>query len=275
MTSPKPPLVSVAAVGEKRTKRYAVHVRRTPTDTTTFCGRNVAEYSMVADDVESAGVNICSSCKTRGTATAARGVVVEPGKRFGSLVVVRFDGGSGGTSRRRTWLCRCDCGVERLVLQGSLIRPGNTQQCRCWRKSNHGLCGRKKQHPLHQTWRGMVARCHNPRSREYRDYGGRGIVVCAEWRSDFRQFIADMGPRPSSKHSIDRINVNGNYEPSNCRWATLKEQMRNTRVNRRLLVNGKRMVLSEAAEVLRVPRWTIEKWLKTGEAGNRGIEEVA
>ena len=84
-------------------------------------------------------------------------------------------------------------------------------------------------HPLYKTWEGMKNRCLNPNYPEFHYYGGRGITVCPEWRSSFWQFVADMGPKPSSKHSIDRVNPNGDYEPNNCRWATSIEQANNKR----------------------------------------------
>lgn len=79
----------------------------------------------------------------------------------------------------------------------------------------------------------MISRCYNPKSSDFQNYGGRGIEVCKRWRLSFEDFIADMGPRPSPDHSIDRINPDGNYQPSNCRWATAKEQMNNRRISKR------------------------------------------
>ena len=95
----------------------------------------------------------------------------------------------------------------------------------------------------------MKSRCDNPKNRKYRDYGARGIRVCARWLTSFDRFFADMGPKPSSKHSIDRINNEGNYEPGNCRWATPKEQSRNKRHHRTVQYNGQQMPLSMACEL--------------------------
>ena len=95
--------------------------------------------------------------------------------------------------------------------------------CRWWRSKT----------PLYETWVQMKYRCHNKNHPAYSCYGGRGITVCDHWRDSFKAFLADMGPKPSNKHSLDRINNDGNYEPSNCRWATRCQQQRNTRMNRR------------------------------------------
>ena len=103
--------------------------------------------------------------------------------------------------------------------------------------------------PAYECWRNMRRRCDNPNRPDYKHYGGRGIQVCPEW-SSFHQFLADMGPRPSSDHSIERNDTNGNYEPSNCRWATSAEQKRNTRASAWVVVNGKKVCLTEAAELL-------------------------
>jgi hypothetical protein len=93
----------------------------------------------------------------------------------------------------------------------------------------------------------MIQRCHSPNCRGFKHYGGRGITVCERWRKSLKAFLADMGPRPSTKHSLDRINNDGNYEPGNCRWATQREQMANTRVTRLLNHNGETLCVKEWA----------------------------
>jgi len=151
------------------------------------------------------------------------------GQRFDRLTVVCRDGLDRGG--HYTWICRCDCGVELSVSSNSL-RMGHTKSCGCYGaearlKSNtrHGKTGT----PEHNAWAEMIRRCFDPRRKCYEYYGGRGITVCNRWIENFENFYADMGPKPTPKHSIDRIDVNGNYEPSNCRWATPQEQSTNQR----------------------------------------------
>ena len=125
--------------------------------------------------------------------------------------------------------------------------------------------------PTYRAWACMLNRCRNPKRPDFPDYGGRGIKVCEQWL-DFRNFLASMGERPSPKHSLDRINNTGHYEPSNCRWATLKEQARNKRNSHLVTHDGKTLCISEWAEITglspsvifhRLKKWTAEKSLTT------------
>lgn len=189
-----------------------------------------------------------------------RGGTPEPliGRRFGRLLVVALD-------RRGPphpyWRCSCDCGRSVVVQAGSL-KSGKTRSCGCLqrdtvsasarvRNTTHGRSranGRVTDE--YKAWQAMIARCENPRTDSYPIYGGRGISVCERWRRDFAAFLADMGERPSPSHSIDRIDPNGNYEPSNCRWATKKQQARNKR-STRILSTGE--TLPAAAERTGIP----------------------
>jgi hypothetical protein len=180
------------------------------------------------------------------------------GLRFGKLVAVeelpRKDG-------KRVWRLACDCGGEIVAFQKKFASGGKLRSCGCAAKVvTHGL----SRIPEYRHWVNMVSRCENPDATGFEHYGGRGIVVCRPWRADFQNFYRDMGPRPSPKHSIDRIDVNGNYEPANCRWATSKEQGRNTRANHMVEVDGRSIPLVEAAEGAPVGYNTILYRIKRG-----------
>lgn len=118
--------------------------------------------------------------------------------------------------------------------------------------------------PEWTAWTAIKRRCLNSNTPEYPNYGGRGISVCQRWLDKFENFYEDIGVRPSKKHSIDRIDVNGNYEPSNCRWATVSEQQNNRRNNVRLEFNGLEMTISEWAKRLRMNNSIIESRLRKG-----------
>jgi hypothetical protein len=118
--------------------------------------------------------------------------------------------------------------------------------------------------PEYRVWINMKSRCYNPNAPLYERWGGRGISVCERWLTSFQNFFADMGTRPSARHSIDRIDVDGNYEPDNCRWATFKEQSRNQTNNRIVDLDGRRMTLAEAVEQAPVPYNTVLYRLRRG-----------
>lgn len=150
------------------------------------------------------------------------------GKRFGSVTVTAYAGKSG---RNSSWFYRCDCGSEGQTKSTNLKRQ---KSCGCEhrsslsdRQTSHGATRGKQVSPEFRSWESMIRRCCDPRVAHYPRYGGRGISVCEKWREGFANFYADMGRRPSPKHSLDRIDNDGNYEPGNCRWATWSEQRRN------------------------------------------------
>lgn len=164
------------------------------------------------------------------------------GMRFGRLVVIERS--IDGKRRHPKWLCQCDCGNKRIVFREAL-RDGRTQSCGCLQKETAGdhcrthgatIGGRKARHPTpeYRSWCKAKERCYNPNTIGFRNWGGRGIEMCQEWRNDFSAFLSHMGKRPDGC-SLDRINPNGNYEPGNCRWTTPKGQGQTRRDN--VLVN--------------------------------------
>ena len=181
--------------------------------------------------------------------------------------------GSKGKSRAYQ-VCQCSCGVLSIHATYS-IRSGNTKSCGCLNEENikqiaynmttHGM----SKVSGYNLWRGMLDRCYNSNNKKYHCYGGRGIRVCGRWQEPngqgFLNFLEDMGPRPGPEYTLDRHpNWNGNYEPSNCRWATKAEQNRNTRKNRYITAFGKTQLLVEWAEEYGIDGYTITLRLKRG-----------
>lgn len=173
---------------------------------------------------------------------------------------------------RVMWNVQCACGSVRAV-QSAILRNGNSQSCGCISRERmramgisnlrHGHTAGKQPdgQSIHtheyRSWKGIIQRCTNPARRSWKDYGGRGVTVCAAWR-DFACFIADIGTAPSPAHSVDRVDPNGNYEPGNCRWATRREQANNTRRTRFLtLPDGRRVSRADYARETGQSYWTV------------------
>lgn len=171
------------------------------------------------------------------------------GKRFGRLKVIRRNGSS--KHKRALWLCRCDCGNELTVI-GNSLTVGRVNSCGCLkieqlkeRLITHGLTTSEHFHPLYETWSGIKDRINNPNNPGWHNYGGRGIKICDRWKDSFQNFIDDMGPRPSDKHSIDRIDNDGDYCPDNCRWATRKQQANNKQTSISITIGNQTKPISE------------------------------
>ena len=152
------------------------------------------------------------------------------GRKFGYLTVIDRNTAIRRKNRQSYWLCLCDCGNTITVSSSNLLQ-GHTKSCGCLKKekiTKHGMVNT----PEYQAYQGMMDRCYNINSKEYDCYGGRGINVCDRWRGNFPAFFQDMGKRPYNSYSSDRINVNGNYEPQNCRWTDIYTQAQNRTLRR-------------------------------------------
>lgn len=191
------------------------------------------------------------------------------GKRFGKLMVIEEAPpfyGSNGKRKRTMWLCQCDCG-GRTIVRGENLTTGNTKSCGCYQRLQtskstlrHGACKTR----LYTIWSNMKERCYTKNNDSYINYGGRGIIMCDEWLDfeNFRSWALKNGY--ADNLSIDRINVDGDYEPNNCRWANFYDQARNKRNNRILELDGESHCLSEWAEIVGLPYGTLMSRLSYG-----------
>jgi len=164
------------------------------------------------------------------------------------------------------WNCQCDCGNE-IIVPGPYLRQGDTKSCGCLkrdtsknRNTTHGL----SQTDEFKTLARIKTRCFNRNSKDYPNYGGRGITICSEWINSPETFVRDVGLKPSKKHSLDRINVNGNYEPGNVRWATPFQQANNNRRNRVIEWNGETKTLAQWSIVLGISSSCLSARLNKG-----------
>jgi len=189
------------------------------------------------------------------------------GKRYGRLLVLhRLDG-----AKPTKWVCLCNCGNTLAVLALNLTKTNGTKSCGCLHKEvcsallyKHGACsnvdGKKKSSREFISWSQAKRRCTNPDSPDYKRYGARGISMCETWQISFSQFLKDMGLRPEGM-SLERIDNNGNYEPTNCKWATKIEQANNRRSNRFLTYGSETLTVAEWSRKLGLNQKTLRTWL--------------
>lgn len=172
-------------------------------------------------------------------------IEVKAGDRYGRLTVVT----EVSHRSRRAFLCKCDCSNESVVVL-SRLRSEKTRSCGCLQQEVRGKNRRRhgmSKSPTYKAWKHLRERCTNPADKSYFRYGNRGISFCKRWLK-FENFLEDMGDRPTAQHSVGRIDNDGDYEPSNCRWETPVEQARNTRSNHLLTFQGKTFCIAEWAE---------------------------
>lgn len=238
----------------------------------TNCGK---EFEISAKHIGK--VKTCRECSEKSK------IVDISGQRFGRLVALQRVGRTlapNGT-RQSMWKCRCDCGNETVVKYIALT-SGNTRSCGCMEEENrhvnmqktatqrrksvsNSFAGKLEDHPLYKTWKSMLMRCNNPNVRDYKHYGGRGIKICDRWSSElgFENFVNDMGGRPSGT-TLDRIDVNGDYCPENCRWATDEQQANNKTDNVYIIVGDRQITAKQFCKMLGLNYWTVIKQIERG-----------
>ncbi len=172
----------------------------------------------------------------------------------------------------KRWYARCRCGTEKIV-RDSELRRGGSLSCGCYNREISSTHHETKTR-LYEIWHGLKQRCNNPNSKDAKNYSSRGITVCDEWNNSyeaFRDWAVFNGYHDGL--SIDRIDVNGDYCPENCRWATAKEQCRNTRVNHLLTYNGETKTIAEWAEITGIDYYTLAKRVEQGWSDERAITQ--
>lgn len=235
------------------------------------CGntKEIYVYSLLKGDTRSCGCLNAELVATRCLGEQHHKNLT--GKRFGRLEVICRVG--TGPGRSALWECRCDCG-RIIKTTAHSLRICGTKSCGCLQKetvraimTKHGMY----QSATYGIWEGVISRCNNPNNHAYNYYGGRGITVCDRWKS-FENFLIDMGERPGRK-TIDRINVNGDYEPGNCRWASMKEQRRNCRNTVFYEFNGQKKILPDWAEEFGINMGTVKSRLTRGWTLDRALTQ--
>lgn len=183
------------------------------------------------------------------------------GRKYGKWTVLKCCGMATSKDRTSLWLCQCECGNTAIVRRLTLTR-GSSKSC-----GKHD----KIHDELYKAWSAMKSRCYNAHNKSYRNYGGRGIEICEEWKKDFeafRDYVKVLPHYGEEERTLDRINNDGNYEPGNVRWATKVEQSNNRRNTIRVNLDGEEMPLIQVAEKYGIPRGTLYKWHK-----NKNLEK--
>lgn len=185
-----------------------------------------------------------------------RRLIITPGTKFGKLsIVCEIEAAECGD---RQFQCLCECG-NTLPARLEKLRSGNRTSCGCGRRVHNDADSSE-----YSTWRMMIQRCSNPKAEGWENYGGRGITVCERWRNSYVEFLADMGRKPTPEHSIDRQDNSGNYEKSNCHWATKLEQDKNRRTTVQVMYNGELRYVMDVCEEVGISRRTYDYRVKQG-----------
>lgn len=185
------------------------------------------------------------------------------GQSFGRLRALKFAGMKG---RHAAWECSCECGGTITSLATNL-KTGKTRSCGCLLQESRSLIGQSNRthgghsSPTYISYHAMLQRCYNPKQKSFSNYGGRGIAVCERWKESYECFLLDMGERPK-KASLERRNVDGNYEPENCCWADVVQQNNNMRSTKRYSFNGRSMTIAQWARELSWPDTVLRKRVK-------------
>lgn len=206
---------------------------------------------------------------------------IKEGEQFGYLTVIaRAENAGNGHSR---WLCRCKCGKETTVVS-SHLKSGKIKSCGCWwqeRKHEYRKTHSHSNERIYHIWKAMKQRCYSENSSRYADYGGRGIRICAEWKDNFESFYSwAINNGYNDNMTIDRIDNNGNYSPSNCRWISKAEQNLNKRNSHLITYKGETKTMTEWARKMHLPpsvvqyrlnkaKWSVEKTLTTPNRGKK------
>lgn len=221
-------------------------------------------------------MNYCEECGNYHVEKRSNRFIDRTGQKYGRLTVIKFIGITEGKKKRSIWLCKCDCGNQKEIL-GERLASGKTQSCGCLNKeinikksTKHGLSNTK----IYFVWKAMISRCYNKRNPNYKNYGKRGIEVFKDWHElkNFYQWAMNNGYDENLE--IERIDNNGNYEPNNCKWATRKEQTRNTRKNVNVEINGIIKTIAEWAEENGYKNSTIQYRYYRGDRGKRLIRPI-
>lgn len=195
-------------------------------------------------------------------------------QHFGRLTVLEF---VPNEKRKSYWLCQCDCG-KRVVVGLAELKTGDTVSCGCKKIEQAGLNGVKHRltgHRIYTIWRDMKSRCYNVNDRCYKSYGGRGIMICEEWKNSVKSFYEwSINNGYNDELTIDRIDTDGDYEPNNCRWISNLEQQRNKRNTVFVEYNGTPLNISKAAELVGIKKETLRRRYHKGDRGEKLFRPV-